>query len=74
MTKHKNVNLAIVKQCVLLSRYDKVLNWPVESVPGKVLFELYESVTPVQCAPRNVPFAGKLYVKAQLDRYEALCD
>lgn len=55
----------------LLSRYDDVFNMPVESVPGEVHFEVDESITPVQCAPRNVPIAMKVAVKAQLDKYEA---
>ena len=49
----------------LLSRYDDVFNWSVESVPGEVHFELDES------ASRNVPITMKMAVKAQLDKYEA---
>ncbi|XP_064872799.1 uncharacterized protein LOC135570758 [Oncorhynchus nerka] len=55
----------------LPSRYDNIFNRPVESVPGDVYFELDESITPVQCAPRNVSIAMKVAVKAQLDKYEA---
>ncbi|KAI4894807.1 hypothetical protein NFI96_015293, partial [Prochilodus magdalenae] len=55
----------------LLRRFSDVFNSPVESVPGDVHFELDPSVTPVQCAPRNVPIAMKADVKAQLDEYQA---
>jgi hypothetical protein len=55
----------------LLSRYDDVFNRPVESVPVEVHFEVDESITPVQCAPRNVPIAMNVAMKAQLDKYEA---
>ena len=53
----------------LLSRYDDVFNRPVAC--GEVHFEVDESVIPVQCAPRNVPIAMRVAVKAQLDKYEA---
>ncbi|KAI4896969.1 hypothetical protein NFI96_005599 [Prochilodus magdalenae] len=55
----------------LLRRFSDVFNSPVESVPGDVHFELDPSVTPVQCAPHNVPIAMKADVKAQLDEYQA---
>lgn len=42
---------------------------PVESVPGEVWFVLDSSVSPVQCAPWNVPVALKAKVKEQLNKY-----
>ncbi len=38
----------------LMDKYSDVFNLPVESLPGEVHFELDPSVSPVQCAPRNV--------------------
>ncbi len=55
----------------LMDKYSDVFNLPVESLPGEVHFELDPSVSPVQCAPRNVPVAMKEVVKAQLDAYQA---
>ncbi len=55
----------------LMDKYSDVFNLPVESLPGDVHFELDPSVSPVQCAPRNVPVAMKAVVKAQLDAYQA---
>ncbi|KAJ8353117.1 hypothetical protein SKAU_G00206840 [Synaphobranchus kaupii] len=43
----------------------------LESVPGEVHFDLDPGVTPVQCAPRNVPVALRARVKAQLEKYES---
>lgn len=54
----------------LTSRYDDVFSFPIESLPGEVHFDLNESITPVQCPPRNVPIALKTAVKAELDRHE----
>ncbi|GAA6083839.1 uncharacterized protein LOC115134386, partial [Tachysurus ichikawai] len=56
---------------LLIDKYSDVFNLPVESLPGEVHFELDPSVTPIQCAPRNVPIAMKATVKAQLDAYQA---
>ncbi len=55
----------------LMDKYSDVFNLPVESLPGDVHFELDPSVSPVQCAPQNVPVAMKAVVKAQLDAYQA---
>lgn len=53
----------------LLRDYHDVFNDPIESVPGEIHFELDPDVTPVQCAPRNVPVALKARVKEELDRH-----
>lgn len=53
----------------LTSNFKDVFNDPVESVPGDVRFVLDSSVSPVQCAPHNVPVALKARVKEQLDKY-----
>lgn len=53
----------------LTYNFKDVFNNPVESVPGEVRFVLDSSVSPVQCAPRNVPVALKAKVKEQLDKY-----
>ena len=54
----------------LVSTYHDVFTDPVESLPGDIHLELDSTVSPVQCAPRNVPVALKAAVKAQLDQYE----
>ena len=69
--KIEHLQSAPVTREELLRRYSDVFNSPVESVSGDVHFELDPSVTPVQCAPRNVPIAMKADVKAQLDEYQA---
>ncbi len=53
----------------LVGSFKDVFNDPVESVPGEIRFVLDSSVSPVQCAPRNVPVALKARVKEQLDKY-----
>ncbi|KAI4873533.1 hypothetical protein NFI96_011364, partial [Prochilodus magdalenae] len=67
----EHLQSATVTREELLRRFSDIFNSPVESVPGDVHFELDPSVTPVQCAPRNVPIAMKADVKAQLDEYQA---
>ncbi|RXN31866.1 Retrovirus-related Pol poly from transposon [Labeo rohita] len=59
---------ALTKQQLICS-YKDVFNDPVESVPGEVRFVLDSNVSPVQCAPRNVPVALKARVKEQLDKH-----
>lgn len=54
----------------LIKKYSDVFTTPVESVPGKVHFDLDPNIPAVQCAPRNVPIAMKPAVNAQLDKYE----
>ena len=51
--------------------YDDVFNSPLESLPGEAHFDLDPDVTPVQCAPRNVPVALRDRVKAQLEKYQS---
>ncbi len=53
----------------LICSFKDVFNDSVESVPGEIRFVLDSSVSPVQCAPRNVPVALKARVKEQLDKY-----
>lgn len=49
--------------------YHDVFNDPIESVLGEIHFELDPNITPVQCAPRNIPVALKARVKEELDRH-----
>ena len=49
----------------LLTNYTDVFMDPIGSVPGVVHFELDPNVSPVQCAPRNVPVALREKVKLQ---------
>lgn len=53
----------------LLQSYRDVFNYPIGSVPGEIHFDLDPNVTPVQCAPRNVPVALRARVKKELDRH-----
>lgn len=53
----------------LLAAYDDIFRGPIESVPGEIHFELDPHITPVQCAPRNVPVALRERVKSELDRH-----
>ncbi len=52
----------------LVGSFKDVFHDPVESV-GEIRFVLDSSVSPVQCAPWNVPVALKARVKEQLDKY-----
>lgn len=54
----------------LLQTYHDVFNYPIESLPGEVHFELNTDVAPVQASPRNVPVALRDAGKAQLDKYD----
>ncbi|KAK0155533.1 hypothetical protein N1851_002013 [Merluccius polli] len=53
----------------LLTNYTDVFMDPISSVPGEIHFELDPNVSPVQCAPRNVPVALREKVKEELDRH-----